>query len=176
MGDIIVNVKFSTESIPRVRIDFYIDTSKTLFFCLFSISLQSILFHSHTKLKFGFYEKFYTITQNIGSVLDKIENRRKTSIFYEKFHLNISLLNSKMKKKINDTACIKSILCTLWHLYFDFWHNCIIKYLSAHVRKIFSNRESFHPRFARAKNLSRALQKILRTCIEIYYLNIVTDV
>ena len=100
MGDNIVNVKFSTESIPTVRIDFDIDTSKTLFFCLFSISLQSILFYSHSELKFRFYEKFYTITQNIGSVLDKIENRRKTSIFDEKFHLNFSLSNSKMKKKI----------------------------------------------------------------------------
>ena len=73
-------------------------------------------------------------------------------------------------KTFNDTACIKSILCTLWHFYFDFWHNCIIKYLSAHVRKIFSNCESFYPRFARAKNLSHALNKIVRTCIEIYYL------
>ena len=60
-------------------------------------------------------------------------------------------------KWFKDKVCIKSILYTLWNLYFDFWHNCIVQYLSARVPKLFSNHVSFHPRFAREKHLSHDL-------------------
>ena len=58
-----IDVKFSAETISTVRIYIYISiyTSKSLFFCLFSISWLHLNFYPYSEFRFGFYGKFYMI-------------------------------------------------------------------------------------------------------------------
>ena len=61
--DTCIEVKFSAESITTVRIyriDLYVEVTIFHFFCLFPISLLSLIFYPHSGLGFGFYGKVYT--------------------------------------------------------------------------------------------------------------------